>query len=539
MVYVGDGHVVEAVGSGVRRVPVATALSGAILAVAYRRTGITAAQAQAVADFATRQVGRAYNYAGAARHAARITHPILSRIAEAIARGAGVRREEAASFFCSELVYAAFEAAGVPLSTTPPADGTPASLPSLLGGSLGYVGHLVASDAPFGIPLGLVDDGGWAAAAAAADEGSADISHSLVLQAQPDKRSAWSAALAMLLAFRGRPGADAVQVADRLGDDALLRHDDDALAQLQQQFGVVRVAHAGAERLRQPRVWAEWLRSHGPLWTGVLGTRHAMVVGGLRGPLDTPERVEVTVFNPWDMRASFDADPAVFHPENRGCTAALPFQRFVDEFLRMAGGDATRWALLHLPAKAPVQASSVDDGLADPPSPVGAFAAEGFGMGTGASDREEAVDPSPFPGARVWRRHGQRGAVHFQLDRLDGRHLPATSPAAMLPLRPGELRLDEWPRTSGGVMPLPLNVHFEHDGSAVANLRIEPGDAATGAGDVTLEARLSPASSPQQGPAAVAIDLTWRFGSLPGAPLARTRVVVYGNGRHAIEHQRG
>ncbi|MGL6290332.1 MAG: trypsin-like peptidase domain-containing protein, partial [Silanimonas sp.] len=140
MLYVGDGHVVEAVGSGVRRVPLATALSGAILAVAYRRSGITSAQAQAVADFAARQVGRPYNYTGAARHAVRITHPILSRIAEAIARGAGVRRDEAASFFCSELVYAAFEAAHVPLSTTPAADGTPASLPSLLGGTLGYVG---------------------------------------------------------------------------------------------------------------------------------------------------------------------------------------------------------------------------------------------------------------------------------------------------------------------------------------------------------------------------------------------------------------
>lgn len=536
MLYVGDGHVVEAVGSGVRRVPVATALSGAILAVAYRRTGITGAQAQAVADFATRQVGRPYNYTGAARHAVRITHPILSRIADAIARGAGLRREEAASFFCSELVYAAFESAGVALATTAAADGTPASLPSLLGGTLGYVGHLVASNAPFGVPLALGDD---AAMADTSGAPAGPVQHPVVLQAQPDKRSAWSAAMAMLLHFRRRPGADPASVAERIGVDHLLRHDAEALSRAQQHLGFARVAEADRDRLRQPGAWAHWLHSHGPLWCGVLGTRHAMVVNGLSGPVDAPQNVQVSVLNPWDMQATFDADPVSFRPANRGSTAALPFPRFVDEFLRMAGGDAERWVLLHLPAKSPAQASGVDDGLADPPAPVQAFDAEGFGLDGAATDFEDAVEPSPFPAARVWRRHGQRGAVRFRLDRLDGRHAPAMSPAAVLPMRAAELRLDDWPRTRGGLMPLPLHLRFDHDGSAVANVRIEPGDAASDAGDVTLEASLSPAHAPQPALGAVAIHLAWRFGSLPGTPTARTRVVVYADGRHAVEHQRG
>lgn len=530
MLYVGDGHVVEAVGSGVRRVPVATALSGAILAVAYRRSGITSSQARAVADFAVRHVGRPYNYAGAARHAVRITHPILSRIADAIARGAGLRRDEAASFFCSELVYAAFEAAGVPLSTTAAADGTPASLPSLLGGTLGYVGHLVASDTPFGIPLALGD------ADSETPAPGLDVMHPLTLQAQPDKRSGWAAALAMLLNFRSLPGADPARVSERMGAEALLRHDVDALARTA-SLGFARVADASAERLRDPQAWADWLRRHGPLWCGVLGTRHAMVVHGLRL---VSSGVEVNVANPWDMRATFDADPVVFRPANQGCTLALPFQRFVDEFLRMAGNDASRWALLHLPAKALAQPSGVDDGLADPPPPVSAFDAEELGFGSvSGSDREEPIDAHDFPGARVFRRHGQRGGVRYQLDRLEGAHRPAMSPAAVLPLRPAEFRIDDWPRASGGAMPLPLTVHFEHDGSAVANLRIEPVGPADNVGEVVLDARLSVGNSPQPGLGAVVIDLGWRFASMAGAPQARTRVVVYGNGRHAIEHQRG
>ena len=46
-------------------------------------------------------------------------------------------------FFCSELVLKAYEAAGVPLTTTPPHYNDPGSVAELMqNGILAYVGHL-------------------------------------------------------------------------------------------------------------------------------------------------------------------------------------------------------------------------------------------------------------------------------------------------------------------------------------------------------------------------------------------------------------
>lgn len=52
MLYVGDGKV-DAVGNGVREVPIEQAIGDAILAVAYRENRVTTALAQTIVDYAS------------------------------------------------------------------------------------------------------------------------------------------------------------------------------------------------------------------------------------------------------------------------------------------------------------------------------------------------------------------------------------------------------------------------------------------------------------------------------------------------------
>jgi len=64
MLYVGHGHVVEAVGDGVRKVLLQQAISDATLAVALRRANLSPNSAAAVISFVEDQKGRAYDTRG-------------------------------------------------------------------------------------------------------------------------------------------------------------------------------------------------------------------------------------------------------------------------------------------------------------------------------------------------------------------------------------------------------------------------------------------------------------------------------------------
>ncbi|MDB5915682.1 MAG: hypothetical protein JWP22_4357, partial [Ramlibacter sp.] len=64
MLYVGDGKVIEAIGSGVRETTLAAAMADAILAVAYRHPRLDAAHATVAVAYARTRIGNPYNYAG-------------------------------------------------------------------------------------------------------------------------------------------------------------------------------------------------------------------------------------------------------------------------------------------------------------------------------------------------------------------------------------------------------------------------------------------------------------------------------------------
>jgi hypothetical protein len=144
--YVGNDAVIEAVGSGIRRTPLAEAVTHDTLAVAYRWPGITTEQAQAVVEFASKQagVGKKYDYIGAvgASRFARVMFPLVAVSADITNSGQSMGQDR---FFCSELVVAAFRSARINLVSHPASHTTLGEIASLgKRNRLEYVGHLKA-----------------------------------------------------------------------------------------------------------------------------------------------------------------------------------------------------------------------------------------------------------------------------------------------------------------------------------------------------------------------------------------------------------
>ena len=155
MIYVGQGgQVVEAVGSGVMLRPLADAIGSATVAVAFRYPGLSDEQRHIIADKAGEAIGLPYNYWGIVRQARFQMH---RRICDVLpdAQASACRtffgrvdlgRGNSSEFFCSELIVSAYQAAGVPITETPPIWTSPDDLVELAlrQGALSYVGHLKA-----------------------------------------------------------------------------------------------------------------------------------------------------------------------------------------------------------------------------------------------------------------------------------------------------------------------------------------------------------------------------------------------------------
>ncbi|HSC79644.1 MAG TPA: YiiX/YebB-like N1pC/P60 family cysteine hydrolase, partial [Chitinolyticbacter sp.] len=136
--YIGEGQVAEAVGSGVRVRPLADALAEESVVVAFRRDELNDEQAAALRAFAQAQVGRPYNYVGVVLHAPfslqrRICElPLLPEITrDACLRGIATIQlgtPDNQRFFCSQFVLEAYAAAGLPISAANPAWISPADI---------------------------------------------------------------------------------------------------------------------------------------------------------------------------------------------------------------------------------------------------------------------------------------------------------------------------------------------------------------------------------------------------------------------------
>lgn len=153
--FIGNDQVVEAIGQGVVLRDLATSLQDDRLAVAYRLPGLSSMQALKIRDYVGLNLGLPYSVKGALNAGISYNNrknPYSDAFACAKA-GICMDRNPAPiykadrvdTFFCSQLIFAAYQDAGVPLAGGKAADITPADYPDLwISKVLLYVGHLKA-----------------------------------------------------------------------------------------------------------------------------------------------------------------------------------------------------------------------------------------------------------------------------------------------------------------------------------------------------------------------------------------------------------
>jgi hypothetical protein len=150
-IYVGDGLVVEAIGGGVQLTTLASALADDRYAVALRHPDLSEEQRLIIRDFVGQQIGQSYDFRAIALHGLyRLAGPVcdslggMDRVACNAARWqVAFGNDSSDRWYCSELIFSAFEAAGLPLTTQPAHTRTPQNLLDLHP-PLEYVGHLKA-----------------------------------------------------------------------------------------------------------------------------------------------------------------------------------------------------------------------------------------------------------------------------------------------------------------------------------------------------------------------------------------------------------
>lgn len=557
MLYVGGGHVVEAVGDGVREVPLETAIGDAILAVAYRDPRVDADKAAQLVAFARAQVGQPYNYGGVARAGYRILHPIAGRIVDAIRDRLGVDDASARSFFCSELVFAAFEAAHIPLVAQRAENGLPEDLVSLSQGSLNYVGHLRARDELLGIALSAPAPRRRAAVHALS--GGADYPVALI--PQPDKNACWAAAMAMLLSWRRKASFSPETLAQEVGASLASSYGWDLIQAVRQRYGFQEITQPSNTSLyHSPRQWADWLAQHGALWVVIVGAPHAVVVAGIRGDLDNAAAAQVKVLNPWDTRVSFDNDPVAFHPANGGYEDWLSFADFAADFGNMAEPDYGNWRVLYLPEAAAtaqslgrryagaLQASepAPDDDqvyeLPPPPPPVVRELSHSRALDGGTT----AAIASTIAGAAMERLVNNDGDITWELDQLRGyKHPNDIAPSPMPPSSDGPvIRLTDWPWVDVGFLvkdriSAGFEINWQHNGKSVGNVMISnvATNDAIGWG-LSVKAKIMddnivyPRSNPTF--AALRVRLEYRFSHfVKGDKIAIRDIRLFGDGTYS------
>jgi uncharacterized protein YycO len=358
LLYVGDGQVVEAVASGVELHMLADAIADATVAVAFRHPSITAEQAARVRDYAGQQLGRPYDTWGVVRQAAfRLDRAVFcsGKSGEELERciswtgrvNLGTGTNDA--FFCSQLVLAAYESAGVPLTSTPPTWSSPGEIAELsLSGTLGYVGHLKAP--PLGASQGVRGSARpfTAGRGARPFAGPVDIDwDEVVLTPDTGQPNAYAAAAAMVVGWRDRvcltPDTilDAVNAAS--GDPA----NREAYASA---WDLVPVRGAAYETVELKGM----LDSHGPLWAAngdrsAPNAGHAFVITGVCGD-GTAAGTSVCIDDPWGQvtgsPAAATSNPA---PGGPGARYSVSFQELATQFPPRAGVPPTHaWLeLLH------------------------------------------------------------------------------------------------------------------------------------------------------------------------------------------------
>ncbi len=123
--YIGNGNIIEAIGTGVVNQSLKSAMSDDTLVVVFRHKTISPSQAATAISYARKQVGKKYDASGAASSASGspvviavgfIMGPIGTVLTTGLsAAGAYNAINSEGSFYCSELVAHAFAKANCPI----------------------------------------------------------------------------------------------------------------------------------------------------------------------------------------------------------------------------------------------------------------------------------------------------------------------------------------------------------------------------------------------------------------------------------------
>ncbi|MBS0425748.1 MAG: YaeF family permuted papain-like enzyme [Proteobacteria bacterium] len=167
VLYLGDGQIAEAVGTGVRARPLEAVTAEEQMVVAFRLPGVTPSHAEQMRTWAASQVGTRYNTGGVLLQAPFVLNrrmcelPLLpDAVRNFCVSGMatvqlGTSRDD--RFFCSQFVLEAYRQAGLPITTADPRWVSPADLLHMREGDvpsipstrpLRYVGHLKYNPPP-------------------------------------------------------------------------------------------------------------------------------------------------------------------------------------------------------------------------------------------------------------------------------------------------------------------------------------------------------------------------------------------------------
>jgi N-acetyl-anhydromuramyl-L-alanine amidase AmpD len=474
LLYVGQGgQVIEAVGDGVIMRPLADAIAGSNLAVAFRLPGMDDTKRQQIADAAAQYVGRPYNFGGLLRYAA---FKVDSSLCSLLPNGAGQRcrafvgridlgPDVTDRFFCSQLILQAYLDAGRQLTTDAAQGVSPGELADLRlrDGLLAYVGHLKApipQRSLFGVSLGMIDAVRRPAAALDAEDWSVNWDD-VQLIAQPTNLSCWAAAAAIIDGWARQQSVTPESVAALQG-----RSPATALPWVDHAaFGQAIGFTVQANACWTPEGFRCLLEANGPLWVSVVTqfpsgpAGHAVVVTGMYRENGS---YFVRITDPWDRVVGLPGAPGPRTSSHQtGSRYIMTWEAFAGEY-ETTGGMADFAQLLH---SGGTHGNTINRGSA---------AAVGYAQGVGDG-------ASGAGGSALTRQVTEKNSRRYDLAQLTGFIRPANALAggAGAPALPGErVILDDWPYIQGpsGRTQAGVAIDWQYQGGAVGNVAIAPVD---------------------------------------------------------------
>ncbi|MGE0853687.1 MAG: papain-like cysteine protease family protein [Hyphomicrobiaceae bacterium] len=537
MLYVDQGgQVIEAVGQGVILRPIAEALNAATVAVAFRVPDLTPDQRRMVAEEAARRIDLPYNTMGIVRQAVfqvdqRICAALPNGLADKCRAFAGridLGTADSSSFFCSQLVLDAYQAAGIPLTTEPPQWASPDDLAEWRFDltKLRYVGHLKA--APSGGLFGHVLSAAASAATAPAEEFSLNWDE-VQLVPQPTDVTCWAAAAAMVVGWRDRISLtpeSLVAICGRSTGAGLPLSDVGKFAEEMSLVAEPPVSYSeeGFRRL---------LESSGPLWVAAkVPGIHAIVVTGM---YRQGGRSFVRISDPWDRQVGTPGAPGAYASTHvTGSRYIMSWEAFTAEYEELGRNPSAGLQVLH----------GGSSGGREPNR--GSARAAGYAQALGRSRRPPAAPP---PSAGRVRAMGaeppalkrrtettRREGVVFELEQADGLRVPSSMAMTGSQLETeARLAVEDWPRmpdehggTFGGV-----EIAWRHGSGALGDVRVMPTRAGTADGyalSVTGRVLDGPDTASVAG---LTVELRHAF-TREGEPRQVSRITVrlLGDGRH-------